>query len=124
MTFRTVLALVLAGIAGSFAYALAAALFVDGELVLLATNPKFHLVGIFFVLPAPVVYRFLPGAWGAALALLLMTLLPALASKLGGETMLAWHVLLALTFVYALTALVVYRLVAGPRRKSGPPLRD
>jgi hypothetical protein len=128
MSFRTALALALAGIAGSFAYALAAALFVETGLLQLAVDPRFHLVGIFFVLPAPVVYRFLSGAWSAALALLLMTLLPALATKAGGETALAWHELLALTFVYALTALVVYRLVAGNRTAaaapSGPPAQD
>jgi hypothetical protein len=121
---RTALAVALAGIAGSIAYALAGALFVDAGLLQLAADPRFHLVGIFFVLPAPVVYRFLSGAWSAALALALMTLLPALASKAGGETALAWQVLLALTFVYALTALVAYRLVAGPRPASGPPEED
>ncbi|WP_193367065.1 hypothetical protein [Pelagibius marinus] len=128
MTPRTALALLLAGIVGMVAYALAAALLVDSAQLSLLAKPAFYLVGIFFVLPAPVVYRFLPDARGAALALALMTLMPALASKLGGETMLAWHVLLALTFVYALTALVVYRLVAGApkaaRAPGGPPAED
>ena len=115
MTYRVAFALVLAGIAGMTAYALAAALLVDSAQLDLLAQPGFYLVGIFFVLPLPVIYRFLPGAWGALLALVLLTVAPAVASKTGGETTLAWHVLLALTFVYALTALVVYRLVAGGR---------
>ena len=63
----------------------------------------------------PVIYRFLSGAGSAVLALLLLTLLPALAAKVGGDAALAWPVLLALTFISALTALVVYRIVAGAR---------
>ncbi len=128
MTLRTALALALAGIAGMVAYALAAAVFVDPAQLELLTTAGFYLVGIFFVLPLPVIYRFLPGAWGALLALVLLTVAPAVASKAGGETTLAWHVLLALTFVYALTALLVYRLVAGAPKAaaapSGPPAQD
>ncbi|GAB4234443.1 MAG: hypothetical protein Tsb0032_39970 [Kiloniellaceae bacterium] len=113
MTPRTLLALALAGIAGMVAYALAAALLVDPAQLDLLGKAGFYLVGIFFVLPLPVILRFLPDPWGALLALVLLTVAPAVASKVGGETPLAWHVLLALTFVYALTALGVYRLVKG-----------
>ena len=115
MTPRTALALALAGIAGMVAYALAAALFVDPAHLTLLSNAGFYLVGVFFILPLPVVYRFLPGTRGALLALVLLTVAPAVASKVGGETTLAWPLLLALTFVYALTALIVHRLVAGGR---------
>ncbi|MEO3428124.1 hypothetical protein AAFN88_04655 [Pelagibius sp. CAU 1746] len=115
MTPRTALALLLAGVAGMAAYALAAALFVDPAQLELLAKPGFYLVGVFFALPLPVIYRFLPDARGAFLALVALTVAPAAASKLGGETLLAWQVLLALTFVYALTALIVHRLVAGGR---------
>jgi hypothetical protein len=115
MSLRTALAVLLAGVAGSVAYALAAAFFVEAAQMQLAADPRFHLVGVFFAVPVPLLYRFVPGAAGAGVALLLLTLLPALASKLGGDAVLGWPVLLALTFIYALTALVVYRLVAGSR---------
>lgn len=110
---RTALAVGLAGAAGMVAYALAAALFVDAAQLSLLANPGFYLVGIVFVVPLPLIYRFLPGAEGTGLALLLLTVLPAYAAKQEGEETLGWPVLLALTFIYALTALVVYRLVAG-----------
>lgn len=121
---RTALAVALAGVAGMVAYALAAALFVDPAQLELLAQPGFYLVGVFFVLPLPLIYRFLPDARGAFLALVLLTVAPAVASKVGGETLLAWQVLLALTFVYALTALVVYRLVTGPNKPSGPAEED
>ncbi len=124
MTPRTALALLLAGIAGMVAYALAGALFVDPAQLALLAKPGFYLVGVFFVLPLPVIYRFLPGARGAFLALVLLTVEPAVASKVGGEAATAWHVLLALTFFYALTALVVFRLVAGAKAPSGPAEED
>ncbi|GAB4360256.1 MAG: hypothetical protein Kow00114_13780 [Kiloniellaceae bacterium] len=113
---RSALAVGLAGVAGMVAYALAGALFVDPAQLDLLAQPGFYLVGIVFVVPLPLIYRFLPGAEGAGLALLLLTVAPAYAAKQEGEGSLAWPALLALTFVYALTALVVYRLVAGPPR--------
>ncbi len=98
------------------AYGLAGVLVVDAALLQLLAQPGFYLVGIFFVLPLPILYRYLPGAEGTGLALLLLTVVPAYASKKAGDTALSWPVLLALTFVYAVVALAVYRLVAGGRR--------
>jgi hypothetical protein len=113
---RTALAVALAGIAGMLAYGLAGAVFVDAALLQQLAQPAFYLVGIFFLLPLPLLYRYLPGAVGAGLALLLLTLVPAYISKQSGETVLGWPALLGLTFLYALAALAAYRLVAGGRR--------
>lgn len=110
---RAALAAALAGVAGMIAYGLAGALFVDAALLQLLAQPGFYLVGIFFVLPLPILYRFLPGLEGAGLALLLLTLVPAYMTKTVGETELGWPALLALTFIYALAALAAYRLLAG-----------
>jgi hypothetical protein len=113
---RTTLAVLLAGAAGMLAYGLAGALFVDAALLQLLAQPGFYLVGIIFILPLPLLYRYLPGVEGSGLALLLLTVASAYASKQVGESALSWPVLLALTFVYALAALAVYRLVAGVQR--------
>jgi ferredoxin len=75
---RTALAVALAGIAGMLAYGLAGAVFVDAALLQQLAQPAFYLVGIFFLLPLPLLYRYLPGAVGAGLALLLLTLVPDL----------------------------------------------
>lgn len=115
MVIRPILAVVLAGVAGVLANAAAAALFVNPVLWQLAVAPSRYLAGIVFAVLVPLVYRVRPGAWGAALALLLLTLLPSLAAKLALGAVIAWPTLLALNFVYALVALVVFRLVAGPR---------
>lgn len=112
---RPILAVALAGVAGVLANAAAAALFVNPVLWQLATVPTRYLIGIVFAVIIPLLYRLLPGARGAALALLLLTLLPSLAAKLSFGAFTAWHVLLALNFVYGLAALLVYRLASGAR---------
>lgn len=115
MVIRPILAVVLAGVAGVLANAAAAALFVNPMLWQLAAAPSRYLIGIALAVVVPLVYRVRPGAWGAALALLLLTLLPSLAAKLALGAVIAWPTLLALNFIYALAALVVYRVVAGTR---------
>lgn len=115
MVLRTVITIVLAGAAGVLANAAAAGLFVNAGLWKLAAVPNRYAIGIALILAVPALYRLLPGAWGAALALLLLTLAPSLLAKLVLGAVVAWPVVLALNFVYALTALVVYRLVLGSR---------
>lgn len=135
MILRRLLAVILAGAAGVLANALFAGLFVNAVLLVpLATAPARYAIGILLVLPLPTFYCLGLGAWGSALALAFLTLAPSLLAKLALGAMTAWPVVLALNFVYALTALVVYRLVAGspPRSESrpsgpppsGPPARD
>ncbi len=116
MVIRPILAVVLAGVVGVLANAAAAALFVNPTLWQLAAVPNRYLIGIVFAVIIPLLYRVRPGAWGAALTLLLLTLLPSLAAKLALGAVIAWPVLLALNVVYALAALVAYRLVAGAPR--------
>jgi hypothetical protein len=113
MIFRSLLAVVLAGAAGVLANAAAAALFVSPALWKLAAVPNRYVLGIALVVLLPLLYRLRRDAWGAALALVLLTLAPSLLAKLLLGAVTAWPVVLALNFVYALTALVVYRLVAG-----------
>ncbi|MEQ9607879.1 MAG: hypothetical protein RLN99_09460 [Kiloniellaceae bacterium] len=115
MVLRTVLAVVLAGVAGVLATAAAAALVVTPMLWQLAAAPSRYLIGIVLAVLVPLIYRLKPNAWGAALALLLLTLLPSLAAKLALGALIAWPTLLALNFTYALAVLVVYRVVAGSR---------
>lgn len=113
MIFRTALAVVLAGAVGVLANAAAAALFVSPILWKLAAVPNRYAIGIALVILVPLVYRLRNDAWGAGLALILLTLAPSLLAKLLLGAVTAWPVVLALNFIYALTALVVYRLVRG-----------
>ncbi|MEQ8355270.1 MAG: hypothetical protein RH942_07000 [Kiloniellaceae bacterium] len=115
MFIKTVLAVGLAGAAGTLANAAAAAIFVNPTLWKLAAVPNRYLIAIALAAAVPLVYRLRPGAWGAALALIALTLAPSLLAKLALGALTAWPVVLALNFVYALMALVVYRLVAGRR---------
>ena len=113
---RTILAVVLGGAAGTLANAAAAALFLRPDLFeRLAVVPNRYFIGIALAALVPLIYRLLPGAWGALLALVFLTLAPSLLAKLGLGAMTAWTTVLALNFVYALVTLIVYRLVAGGR---------
>jgi hypothetical protein len=115
MILRTVLAVGLAGVAGTLANALAAVVFVSPGLWVLAAAPGRYAVAILLAVAVPAIYALLPGAWGAAAALAFLTLAPSLLAKLVLGTFAAWPVVLALNFVYALAALVTYRLVLGNR---------
>lgn len=109
---RTLAAVLAGGIAGTLANAAAAALFLNPSLFMrLATVPNRYVIGVVFVALVPLIYRLLPGAWGAFVALVLLTLAPSLLAKLGLGAMTAWTTVLALNFVYGLAALVAYRLV-------------
>ena len=115
MVLRTVLAVVLAGVAGTLANALAAVVFVNPALWTLARAPGRYGVAVLLVVAVPLIYRLLPGAWGAGLALAFLTLAPSLLAKLAFGALTSWPVVLALNFIYALAALIVYRLVLGSR---------
>ena len=115
MVVRTALAVVIAGVAGTLANALAAVVFVNPALWILALAPQRYAIATALALGIPVIYRLLPGAWGAFLALVFLTLAPSLLNKLVFGGMAAWHVVLALNFVYALAALIAYRVAAGAR---------
>jgi len=117
MVFRRLIAVLLAGAAGVLANALFAGLVVNAALLVpLATAPPRYALGILFMLPVPTFYCLGLGAWGPALALAFLTVAPSLLAKYGLGALTDWPVLLALNFVYALTALVVYRLVVGGGR--------
>jgi hypothetical protein len=115
MNFRPALAVLLSGVTGTLANAVAAAAFVRPGLWVLALAPGRYAVAILLMAAVPLLYRLVPGAWGAVVALVFLTLTPSLLAKLALGTLTVWPVVLALNFVYALAALVVYRLVLGNR---------
>lgn len=112
LILRTVLAVVIAGAAGTLANAAAAGLFLRPDLFeRLAVVPNRYVIAILFVAAVPLIYRLLRGAWGAVVALVLLTLAPSLLAKLGLGALTPWSTVLALNFVYGLVALIAYRLV-------------
>lgn len=115
MIVRTALAVPAAGVAGTLANAAAAVVFVNPALWILALAPGRYAIATALALFLPAIYRLLPGARGGGVALVFLTVAPTLLNKLAFGGMASWHVVLALNFVYALAALVVYRVVAGGR---------
>ncbi len=112
MLIRIILGVVAAGVAGTLANAAAAGLFLRPDLFeRLAVVPNRYFIGVALALAIPLIYRLLRGPAGALVALAFLTVAPSLLAKLGLGAMTAWTTVLALNFVYALAALVAYRLV-------------
>ena len=113
MNLRTILAVVLAGTAGTLANTLALVILIGPNLWHQALVPGRYGVAIALMIAVPFLYRWLPGFWGAVVALVFLTVAPSLNANLVLHMGVPWASLLAFNFVYALAALVVYRLVRG-----------
>ncbi len=116
MSIRHLLALVVAGIAGTIANALAAAAFVNPELIRLALVPGRYAVALAVALAIPVSLRLVRGRLAPWAALALLTVIPSLLAKFVFGAGAPWHLVLSLNAVYSLAALAAYRLVAGGSR--------
>ncbi len=115
MSLRTLLGVILAGIAGVIANALAAAAVVDLGLIRFALDPGRYAVAILLALAIPLSLHSLRGRlapWGA---LALMILLPSLLAKFAFGAGGPWHLVLSLNAVFGLAALAAFRAVAGRR---------
>ncbi len=81
----------------------------------LAVLPEVYVIAIALAAIVPLIYRRLPGARGAVLALFFPTLAPLLLYALHSG-LKDWTVVLGLSFAYALGTIVVFRLVMGGDR--------
>lgn len=108
---RIALAVVLAGIAGTLANTLAAMAVFGADRWTLATVPARYGVAILVALALPGLDRLLPSKWSALAGFAALTILPSLNAKLVLGVGAPWGLVLALNAVYALAALVVYRLI-------------
>ena len=112
MLTRLILATFAAGIAGTLANALAAAL-LDPELIRLAVEPGRYAVAVLVAFAIPLSLAFLRSALAPWVALMALTLLPSLLAKFLFGAGAAWSLVLSLNAVYALAALLFYRLAGG-----------
>ena len=116
MRIRQLLAVVVAGIAGTIANALAVAAFVNPKLISLALVPGRYAVAIAVALAIPLSLRLVRGRLAPWAALAVLTVLPSLLAKLVFGAGAPWHLVLSLNAVYGLAALAAYRLLADNRR--------
>ena len=116
MNIRHLLALVVAAIAGTIANALAAAAFVNPDLIRLALVPGRYAVAFAVALSIPLSLRLVRGRLAPWVALVLLTAIPSLLAKFVFGAGAPWHLVLSLNAVYGVVAIAAYRLVAGGNR--------
>ena len=117
MLTRMLLATIAAGIVGTLANALAAALIVDPERIGLALVPGRYAVAVLVALAIPLCLTFLRDGLAPWVALVLLTLLPSLLAKQFFAAAAPWHLVLLLNGVYAVAALLTYRRATGHARR-------
>ena len=116
MSIKHILAVIVAGVAGTLANALAVAAFVNPELIRLALVPGRYGVAVAVALAIPLCLWLVRGRAAPWAALALLTVIPSLLAKFVFGAGAPWHLVLALNAVYGFAALVAYRMVAGVSR--------
>ena len=115
-TLRKIAAIVAAGIAGTLVNSAAAAAVLGGDKFLpFALSPGRHVVAIAVAALIPVSFVVFDGAAALAMAGVFLTVVPSVLAKLVFGSGAPWALVFALNAVYAVVAIVVYRLVAGAR---------
>ena len=113
---RKAIAVIAAGITGTLVNSAAAAAVLGADkFAPFAFSPGRHGVAIAVAALIPAALAMLDGAAALGLAGVLLTVVPSLLAKLVFGSGAPWGLVLALNLVYAVTAIVVYRLVAGAR---------
>ena len=113
---RKVIAVIAAGIAGTLVNSAAAAAVLGADkFAPFAFSPGRHGVAIAVAALIPAAFALLSGPAALGLAAALLTVVPSLLAKLVFGSGASWGLVLALNLVYAVAAIVVYRLVAGAR---------
>jgi len=122
MNIRIIVAVILAGGCGALAAVLAAGILAHPALLLIPlAKPELMIFAIALAAPIPLVCRLLPGVRGLLLALVPLLLGGQVVVTLVGDRDLADGNLLPFSLIYAVAAVLLYRLVAGPAVPSGPP---
>jgi hypothetical protein len=109
---RALIALVLAGVAGTVLNAAAIALFIALDLWTLALVPGRYAVAIALCLALPLLASQVSRLWFAIIGAVWLTVAASVLAKLVFGAGAPWLTVLALNLVYAVGALVVYALIA------------
>lgn len=113
---RLTLAVIAAGIAGTIANAVAAALAIGPDMLNFIYVPGRYLVAIAVAALLPLLYTSIGGLIGWALSFIALTVIPSAILILYLGKAVPWSLALALNAVYALTAIAIYRAIMGRSR--------
>jgi hypothetical protein len=118
LNFARIVAVVLAGVAGTVANALAAAIVVSPASIRLALVPGRYAVAVVVAGTLPFIFSLARQPISPMLGLVVLIVVPSLLAKLVFSAPAPWSIVLLLNAVYALVALAVYALAAGKMRRS------
>lgn len=115
---RAVIALILAGVAGTVLNAAAVALVVSPDLWTLALVPGRYLVAVALCLVLPVLARYVDRIWFVVIGIVWLAVAPTILAKLVFGVDAPWPTVLGFNVVYAIAAMVVYGLIAKTRAQQ------
>ena len=120
---RCILAVVVAGIAGTIANSAVVAALTGSAFVPLAVSPGRNAVAIAVAALLPAIYARASGVAAAVIAIACMTVIPSLLARFVFGIDAPWSLVLAVNAVYAVSAWAVYRLIVRPDARPAESAR-
>ena len=109
---RLILAVIVAGVAGTVANSAVVALLTGNAFLPLAVSPGRNAVAIAVAVLLPLIYAGMAGIPAAILAVVALTVVPSVLAKLVFGIGAPWHFVLGVNVVYAVAAWAVYLAIA------------
>jgi hypothetical protein len=115
---RRIVAVIVAGVAGTIANSVVVAALTPNPFVPLALSPGRNAVAIAVAVLLPVIYAMTSGVAAAVIALVALTVIPSILAKLVFAVDAPWSFVLGVNAVYAIAAWAVYLAImrAGSSR--------
>jgi hypothetical protein len=115
---RRIVAVIVAGVAGTIANSVVVAALTPNPFVPLAVSPGRNAVAIAVAVLLPVIYAVTSGVAAAVIALVALTVIPSILAKLVFGVDAPWPFVLGVNAVYAIAAWAVYGAIvrAGSSR--------
>jgi hypothetical protein len=108
-----ILAIVLAGVAGTIVNAIAAAIVIAPSRIRLALVPGRYVVAIAVAAVLPFIFRWARLSVATVLGWAMLTIVPSLLAKLYFKAPLQWPLVILLNAFYAAAAVIVYQRVVS-----------
>lgn len=118
LNFAVLIAVVLAGVAGTVVNAVAAAIVISPAAIKLALVPGRYVIAILVAGTLPLIFAMAPQPISSVLGLIALTVVPSILAKTVFSAPAPWSIVLLLNAVYALVALAVYEIAASKMRRS------
>ena len=115
--FVIIVAVVLAGVAGTVVNAIAAAIVISPAAIRLGLVPGRYVVAVLVAGTLPFIFSMAPQPISSVLGLIVLTVVPSILAKLVFSAPAPWSIVLMLNCVYALVTLAVCGFAASKMRR-------